>query len=75
MNAKDVVKTSMKSMKGKAGSVRSVDVEKADDDSGFISRTHFNSGAEGHYIEPATHVHKNLKEVHAHMKSCYPEKE
>jgi hypothetical protein len=62
-----------KSQRGKHGSVRSVDTEKAEDNSGFITRTHFNHGDSESYIEPKTHVHKNLKEVHAHMKACYPD--
>ena len=71
MKPKDIVKTSMNSMKKKKGTVRSIDVEKADDDSGYVTTTHYNSGAEGHYMEPATHAHKNLKSVHDHMKEAY----
>ena len=69
---KDLVSTMARSQKGKRGTVRSVDVEKADNDSGFVTKTHFNHGDSENYIEPKTHVHKNLKEVHKHMQDCYP---
>jgi hypothetical protein len=52
--------------KGKATSIH---VNKADDESGYIVRTHENN--EEHYQPPHESVHKNLASVQKHMKDCF----
>ena len=54
-----------------------VDVEKADDGSGFITRTHYpgpiDGSKNGTLIRdngPEIGVHKNLSSVHRHMNDC-----
>jgi hypothetical protein len=64
-----VMEVANRKPKLKPGKATSCEVRKADDDSGYIVRTHHEQS--DHYEPAHESVHSNLGKVHKHMKTAF----